>query len=308
MCHAALEQLYDLEPHHRTRTNLHNLFRKNWKDVRYDDTYGKLFDSEELDYVDEEGNEVYKRDIPAEAAWGKSALHLLDNYLQIEDPTLIPNPNPIEREIWVRANLTLDPSLGATGSKFNKSTGQEESFLVRGIVDRLDYISTPPSPKDAFRPKNESSPTGSVRIIDYKTGKAPNLKYSMETNERIAEENMWQLKIYALLLNEMIQNSKAYSKRGNLQNIYRDDIRFLRLLYLTSVNDEASALDMDLGDTMEERDSVLNEIHVELSDIWKQINELVEKQDPKAFVHCDRKWCFCHKLRPKFKAGTLYGN
>jgi hypothetical protein len=85
-------------------------------------------------------------------------------------------------------------------------------------------------------------------------------------------------------------------------------MRFLRLLYLTSVNQEAVALDMDLGDTLQERDLALNDIHAELSDIWKDIHTLVDTQDPKAFHHCDRKWCFCHKLRPKFEPGTLYGN
>ena len=310
MCHSALEQLYDLEPSERTRTNLHNLFRKNWKDVRLGDAYGTLFDTDEIESVQGDKT-VYRRDIQAEAEWGTSALELLDNYLELEDPVLIPRPNPIERETWVRAKLTLDPALGATGTKAKtkEQTEDAESFLVRGIVDRLDYITIPPSPRDAFRPPSTvPAPTGAVRIIDYKTGKAPDLKYSIETNERIAAENMWQLKIYALLLNEMISNKKAYSKAGNLQNIQREDMRFLRLLYLTSVNQKALALDMDLGDTLQERNLALNDIHVDLSDIWKDIHKLVDTQDPKAFAHCDRKWCFCHKLRPKFIPGTLYGN
>jgi hypothetical protein len=79
MCHAALEQLYDLEPSQRTRTNLHNLFRKSWKEVRLDDTYGTLFDTEEMDSIHEDNANVHRRDLQAEAEWGTSALGLLDN-------------------------------------------------------------------------------------------------------------------------------------------------------------------------------------------------------------------------------------
>ena len=32
-----------------------------------------------------------------------------------------------------------------------------------------------------------------MRIVDYKTGKAPNFKYSKAMNQKIADEAMWQL-------------------------------------------------------------------------------------------------------------------
>ncbi len=301
VCHSALEQLYDLQPSERTLPNLHNLFRQNWSKVRLSDEYKHLFEIED---------EVYgkvSRDMDAEREWGNEALSILENYYEIEDPRLIPPQNPIEREIWVQAKLSLDPSLGSTGSHPKPFTKKddEERFLVRGIVDRLDYVVIPPSPRDAFNTKDDGTQS-CVRIVDYKTGKAPDFKYSPATNERIANENMWQLKIYALLLREMIANGKNSSRSGNLKNIRSQDVRLLRLLYLTSKEGEAKWLDYDLGETEEERNVVLQVVHAELADIWKNIKLLVATQDPKKFVHCDRKFCFCHKIRPKFEQGSLH--
>lgn len=302
VCHSALEQIYDLQPYERTLPNLQNLFRKIWSKERMSSQYETLFDEE-----DEVTGRV-TRNMEAEQEWGKEALSLLENYFQLEDCRLVPPPNPIEREVWVQAKLSLDPSLGSTGSNPKPITKDDEEarFLVRGIVDRLDYVAIPSSPQAAFQ-QNSDEPeiqTG-VRIVDYKTGKAPDFKYSPETNNRIASENMWQLKIYALLLQEMIQNGKNKSKSGNLKNIKSSDLRLLRLLYLTSKEGDAKWLDLDLGEG-EEKDASLQEVHVELVDIWENILALVAKQNPKDFVHCDRPFCFCHKIRPKFQEGSLY--
>ena len=270
------------------------------------DAYTNLFD------VVQEPSGIAVRDIDAERKWGNEALALLDNYYHLEDPRLIPQPNPIEREIWVQAKITMEPSKGSTGSNHAaiSNDDEEERVLVRGIVDRLDYVAVPPSPRDAFNPtiNDEASPQThtAIRIVDYKTGKAPDLKYSPDTNERIASENMWQLKIYALLLREMIANGKNNSKSGNLKNIAAKDLRLLRLMYLTSKEGEARYLDFDLGETEEERDAALQEVHSELVEIWRGIMMLVEEQNPKKFTHCDRKFCFCHKIRPKFEYGSLY--
>ena len=333
VCHSALEEVYDLEPNDRTLEHLQNLFRKNWSQVRLSEMYGPLFEiiSKNKNDCNDDDKEIIQRDIEAERKWGNEALQLLENYFQLEDPRLIPRPNPLEREIWVTAHLNLDPRKGATSanknisieegpdtsistysdSDSNSEEEEEESkdtFYVRGIVDRLDYVAIPPSPNypDQASNNNDSGGVGgAIRIVDYKTGKAPDFKYSPTTNQRIAEENMFQLKIYALLLREMIDKKKAYSKSGNLQKIDAEDIRLLRLLYLTSVNGEAQYLDMDLGQTQDERDTVLQDVHQELANIWISIKELVKTQDPREFAHCDREWCICHKLRPKFVPGSL---
>jgi RecB family exonuclease len=337
VCHSALEEIFDLEPKERTLEHLQNLYRKNWSKIRLNDGYVSLFDvpvEGALGSVDEDGNNddhhynqvettVMQRDLEAERKWGNEALDLLKNYYQLEDPRLIPRPNPLEREIWVTSHLALDPTKGTTSptkridkSKVdsNQEEKEEDTFYVRGIVDRLDYVAIPPSPNnnnnnnnpdDHNNKQQQQKSQGAIRIVDYKTGKAPDFKYSPAMNEKIANENMWQLKIYALLLREMIDKGKAYSKSGNLQQIKAEDIRLLRLMYLTSAEGEARYLDMDLGQTQEERDEVLQQVHRDLSDIWKGIRELVDSQDPRQFVHCDREWCFCHKIRSKFLPGSI---
>jgi len=80
----------------------------------------------------------------------------LENYYQLEDPRFVPQPNPIENEIWVQANLSLDPTNGSTGSNpkpcsdQEENDGKEDRFLVRGIVDRLDYVAVLSSARDVF--------------------------------------------------------------------------------------------------------------------------------------------------------------
>jgi hypothetical protein len=84
-------------------------------------------------------------------------------------------------------------------------------------------------------------------------------------------------------------------------------LRYLRLFYLTSVNDgEAIYWDMDLGATQEERDQVLRTVHVSLSDIYRSICSLIDQQNLKAFVGCNRYFCYCHKCRPKMYPGTVW--
>lgn len=209
--------------------------------------------------------------------------------------------------MWVQAKLTLDTNKGATGETpvpDAENVDTEPRFLVRGIVDRLDFVAVPPSPRRSFVLEEERQDYA-LRIVDYKTGKSPDFKYSPATNIRIANENMWQLKIYALLVREMIANGKTRSKGGNLKNVSAQDIRLLRLLYLTSKDGNATYLDYDLGETFEERNKNLHEIHNDLVEIWEGIISKVNTQDPSQFHHCDRKFCTCHKLRPKFMDGVM---
>lgn len=285
MCHAALERVFDLEPNDRTLEQLQNLLRAAWSEKRMTDEYKNLFDVEGSD----------SRNINGEIEWGQSALRLLENYYELENPQNIPQPNPLQREVWVNANLTVDPAAGVTGyttgTKPDNRADAEPTFYVRGIVDRLDLVHLP-------------SPSGvdCLRIIDYKSGKAPSFKYSPEVNERISTEAFWQLKVYALLMREMA--TSGGNSTSNLR--YGLDLRMLRLIYLTSDEGSAKYLDLDLGETEDERDEILQRIHADLANVWTRINELVAMQDPKAFVHCDRKFCWCHKVRPRFVPRTLW--
>jgi RecB family exonuclease len=276
MCHEALEKVFDLDPQDRTLEHLQNLLRVSWGDKRLSDAYRFLFETDSGD-----------RDIDAERTWGQSALRLLENYYQIEDPRMIDRANPLKREIWLNAHLTVDPTHGTTatgGGGASPSKGSTPTFHVRGIVDRLDMVRL--SPRQV-----------AMRIVDYKTGKAPNLKYSKAANERIMEETFYQLKIYALLLRE--KGAGAQQPKGM-------DLRLLRLLFLTSEQGRAQNLDFDLGETQEERDMVLQEVHQDLSNVWTEITELVSQQDPKAFVGCDRSFCYCHKCRDRFVPDSVW--
>ena len=187
---------------------------------------------------------------------------------------------------------------------------EEDTFVVRGKIDRLDYVSTIDHDDDESKSKGGGG--GSIRIIDYKSGKAPNFKYTPETNERIANDAMFQLKLYALVLHEMLNNHQDKpSKTTNLlrqYNISKEDIRHLRLMYLRTATSTSSGqiLDMDLGSTPYERDVVLQDVHMEVSSLWKEIRTLVESGDPMAFRHCDKEWCSCHVYRKRFLPGTVW--
>lgn len=164
MCHTALEQVFDLPTEHRTVQVLQNLFRRTWSEHRTSEAYRHLF----------------ANDRDAEAAWGKRALALLENYAAVEDPARVPRPNPMHREVWVRSNLTVTPTAGVTGytattttnttnttttsSSDDNDTG--ETFLVRGIMDRLDMVSVDDKEQRRYSSSSNEEPVV-LRLIDY---------------------------------------------------------------------------------------------------------------------------------------------
>ncbi|MFK0171350.1 RecB family exonuclease [Streptomyces sp. NPDC090306] len=87
------------------------------------------------------------------ATWLGEAERLVERWFTLEDPTRL---EPAERELFVETEL-------ASGLR------------LRGIIDRVDV-----------------APTGEVRIVDYKTGKAPRPQYS--------EGALFQMKFYALVV------------------------------------------------------------------------------------------------------------
>jgi RecB family exonuclease len=294
MCHAALERVFDLDPPDRSLTVLQNLFRTAWAEHRLQDLYRPLFE-------DTEAEDCAQRDLAREAAWGREGLALLENYWKAENAATIQRPNPVQREVWVRAKLSLNAYLGVTATTPPHLNGggevvtaavngdenadnEQPSFLVRGIVDRLDMV------QDAV---DKSAVT--LRLIDYKTGKAPDLKYSPAMNQKIQNEAFEQLLIYSLLLRES----------GSSKEIPMP-LRYLRLFYLTSVEEEAVYWDMDLGATQQERDLLLHSVHQTLSKVWTDICNMIDQQNFKAFAGCDRSFCYCHKCRSRFVPGTVW--
>jgi putative RecB family exonuclease len=97
---------------------------------------------------------LFEADEAGLAEWLDSARLLLGNYFALEDPARL---EPAERELYVTHEVP------------------EAGVLLHGYVDRLDR-----------------SPTGQVRVVDYKTGRAP--------GEGFEASALFQLKFYALLL------------------------------------------------------------------------------------------------------------
>lgn len=89
----------------------------------------------------------------AQAAWMTSARALVERYFTLEDPTRL---EPEARELFIETELPGGPRL-------------------RGVVDRIDV-----------------APNGAVRVVDYKTGKAPRPAYG--------ESAAFQMRFYGLVV------------------------------------------------------------------------------------------------------------
>ncbi|MFG2625911.1 RecB family exonuclease [Streptomyces sp. NPDC048473] len=100
-------------------------------------------------------SELFAEDAGGErlARWLSEAESLVERWFSLEDPTRL---EPAERELFVETEL-------------------DSGLRLRGVIDRIDV-----------------APTGDVRIVDYKTGKAPRPEY--------AEGALFQMKFYALVI------------------------------------------------------------------------------------------------------------
>jgi len=159
--------------------------------------------------------------------WLASCRDVIERYFTLEDPTRL---EPAERELYVEAVL-------------------ESRLLLRGFIDRLDI-----------------APTGEVRIVDYKSGRAP--------GEAFEAKALFQLKIYALVL---------WRTRGVVPTM-------LQLIYLG--NGEILRYQPD------EADLVATERKVEA--IWQAIRRAKETGDwrPRPSRLCS--WCAHQSLCPEF--------
>ncbi|GAA2943303.1 MULTISPECIES: PD-(D/E)XK nuclease family protein [Streptomycetaceae] len=90
------------------------------------------------------------------AGWLGEAEQLVERWFSLEDPTRL---EPAERELFVETEL-------------------DSGLRLRGVIDRIDV-----------------APTGEVRIVDYKTGKAPRPEYS--------EGALFQMMFYALVVRRL---------------------------------------------------------------------------------------------------------
>jgi putative RecB family exonuclease len=155
---------------------------------------------------------------------------LLAGYYRLEDPTRF-DPQCCEQHVEVEL---------------------EDGTLLRGFVDRIDV-----------------APTGELRVVDYKTGKAP-----PEAREQAEAKALFQMKFYAVAL---------LRSRGVLPTR-------LRLLYL------ADGQVLDYSPDLDE----LSRFERTLTAIWRAILAAGATGDfrPKPSRLCD--WCSHRALCPSF--------
>ncbi|QOV45731.1 RecB family exonuclease [Streptomyces chromofuscus] len=161
------------------------------------------------------------------AGWLTEAEQLVERWFTLEDPSRL---EPAERELFVEAEL-------------------DSGLRLRGIIDRVDV-----------------APTGEVRIVDYKTGKAPRPEY--------AEGALFQMKFYALVVWRL---KKVVPRR-------------LQLVYLGS--GDVLTYDPVLAD--------LERVERKLLALWEAIRQATETGDwrPRPTKLCG--WCDHRAHCPEF--------
>ena len=171
--------------------------------------------------------EMFGPEGPEVTGWLASCRDSLHRYFSLEDPTRL---EPAERELYVETVL-------------------DSKLLLRGFVDRLDV-----------------APTGEIRVVDYKTGKAPHPAFEAKA--------LFQMKFYALVL---------WRTRGVVPSM-------LQLVYLGSGE--------LLRYTPDEADLRATERKVEA--LWKAIRQAQDTGDwrPRRGPLCG--WCAHQALCPEF--------
>lgn len=173
--------------------------------------------------------ELFAEDAEGERlkGWLGEAEQLVERWFSLEDPTRL---EPAEREMFVETEL-------------------ESGLRLRGVIDRVDV-----------------APTGEVRIVDYKTGKAPRPEYS--------EGALFQMKFYALV----VWRLKAVVPRR------------LQLVYLGS--GDVVTYDPVLAD--------LERMERKLLALWEAIRQATETGDwrPRPTKLCG--WCDHQAVCPEF--------
>jgi putative RecB family exonuclease len=253
LVHAVLERLFDLAPAERTAEQAAELVEPQWRQLVDEHAeLAEIFATEVggADSAVSSQAEVSRADLgvpgqaePAGAAAGAravamtaeeflaSARDLLNGYFAVEDPQRL---SPAERECLVTTEI------------------DEGRLLLRGYIDRLDI-----------------SPTGDIRVVDYKTGGAP--------REAFEARALFQLKFYALVL---------WRTRGVVP-------RVLRLLYLK---------DAEICDYTPDTEE-LARFERTLIALWAAIEKAIEARDfrPKPSRLCG--WC-AHQSRCPAFGGT----
>ncbi|MDL4777023.1 MULTISPECIES: RecB family exonuclease [Thermomonosporaceae] len=163
--------------------------------------------------------------------WLDEARQMVERYFTLEDPTRL---EPAERELFVETVL-------------------ESGLRLRGYIDRVDV-----------------APSGDVRIVDYKTGRAPRADFEARA--------LFQMKFYALVL---------WRSQGRVP-------RLLQLMYLG--NGEILRYEPDEAD--------LRATERKVEALWQAIRRAMDTGEwrPRTSRLCD--WCDHKERCPEF-GGTL---
>jgi len=159
--------------------------------------------------------------------WLRSCRTSVERYFTLEDPSRL---EPAERELYVETVL-------------------DSRLLLRGFVDRIDV-----------------APTGEVRVVDYKTGRAPGPQWEAKA--------LFQMKFYALVL---------WRLRGEIPTM-------LQLIYLGS--GEVLRYRPDEGD--------LRAVERKVDALWGAISRAAESGDwrPNKTPLCA--WCSHQAICPEW--------
>ncbi|MBL1101858.1 RecB family exonuclease [Streptomyces coffeae] len=207
--HAVLERLFDAPAAERTAPRARAMVPGEWERLLADrPELAELFRDDgggDGDGDGDGGGEGGASGPAPErlAEWLAGAERLVERWFSLEDPARL---EPAERELFVETEL-------------------ESGLTLRGIIDRVDI-----------------APTGEIRIVDYKTGKAPAPQYSAEA--------LFQMKFYALVL---------WRLRGRVP-------RRLQLVYLGS--GDVLSYDPEEGD--------LRAVERKLLALWEAIRRATE--------------------------------
>ncbi|MDO5495755.1 MAG: PD-(D/E)XK nuclease family protein [bacterium] len=161
------------------------------------------------------------------ATWLTQARALVANYFRMENPRRL---EPAARERFVEVEIG-------------------DGLLLRGFIDRVDV-----------------APNGAVRVVDYKTGKAP--------SPRFAAEALFQMRFYALMIWRLEGAIPA-----RLQLIYLGDGRTL---------------------TLDPTQFELEETEREVTELWARIEAAARSGvfEPRRSPLCP--WCSFQALCPAF--------
>ncbi|WP_433343189.1 RecB family exonuclease [Streptomyces sp. CA-253872] len=226
LVHAVLERLFDAPAAERTARHATALLPGQWEKLR---AARPELDALFTDVAAEDGDGAAAGTADERLArWLASAERLVERWFTLEDPTRL---EPAEREMFVETSL-------------------DSGLRLRGIIDRVDIAPA----------------TGDVRIVDYKTGKAPRPQY--------AEGALFQMKFYALVV---------WRLKGVVP-------RRLQLVYLGS------------GDvlTYDPVPADLERVERKLHALWQAIEEATASGDwrPRPSKLCG--WCDHRAVCPEF--------